>query len=399
VRTLIALVLAVLLALYWGLLLALSVRAIRRVPRLDEARPLDPTQLPLLTVLVPAKDEAATIETALRAKLSSDYPNLEVIVLDDRSSDGTGDIARRVAAGDARVRVLRIDTLPDGWLGKVHALDQGMRVARGEWVVMSDADVVMSPRTLGLAMAKANDADFLALLPHFEHGSLALDALVHDFIRVVTPFADAPRIADPTSSLVVGGGIFNLVRRSAYDKTPGLQWLKLEIVDDMAFAQMMKQAGARCCIADASRDVRLLIYPTVASFLRGMTKGAWPVFARFNALRLFLATAAALTVHLGPLALLAVPSPFTRGFAATALILSIAGAWVSNRYIGRRALPSLFVPIAGAVTALAMCSTGLAQGLRGGVMWRGTFYPSAKLREGQRLKFPLPWDKMPPRQR
>jgi len=398
VRTLISLALAVLIALYWGALLALTLRAIRSLPRLDDAPALDPAQLPLLTVLVPAKDEADTIELALRAKLSTDYPNLEVIVLDDRSSDGTGDIARRVATGDPRVRVLRIDVLPDGWLGKVHALEQGMRVARGEWILMSDADVAMAPRSLGLAMGLAHDADFLALVPHFEHGSLALDALMHDFVRVLTPFGDAERIADPRSSLVVGGGIFNLVRRSAYDKTPGFEWLKLEVGDDMAFAQMMKRAGARCRIADASRDVRLLIYPSVTTFLRGMTKGAWPVLARFSALRLSLATAAALTVHLGPLVLLAAPSPFTRGFAAVALLLSITGAWLSNRYIGRRALPSLFVPIAGAVTALAMYFTGLAQGLRGGVTWRGTFYPSAKLREGQRLEFPLPWDKMPSRQ-
>jgi hypothetical protein len=387
--------LAIAIAAYWGLFLALSLRALRSVPRLEDVAPLEDAGAPLLSILVPAKDEAENIEQALRAKLATNYPNVEVLVIDDRSSDGTGDIARRVAAGDTRVRVVRIDTLPDGWLGKVHALEHGMRAARGEWVLMSDADVSLSPRTLGLAMATVKDADFLALLPHFEHGSLGKDALFHDFVRTLTPLADATRVADPSSSLVVGGGIFNLVRRSAYDKTPGFAWLKLEVADDMAFAQMMKRHGARCRIADASRDVRLQMYATVAEFLGGMTKGAWPVLARFSAVRLALVTAVALVVHLGPMALLFASSPYTRGFAATALVLSIMGAWLANRHIGRRAFPSLFAPLAGAVTALAMLAVGLRQGLEGGIRWRGTFYQSSLLRAGQRILMPVPWGKMP----
>jgi hypothetical protein len=95
------------------------------------------------------------------------------------------------------------------------------------------------------------------------------------------------------------------------------------------------------------------------------------------------------------MALLFASSPYTRGFAATALVLSIMGAWLANRHIGRRAFPSLFAPLAGAVTALAMLAVGLRQGLEGGIRWRGTFYQSSLLRAGQRILMPVPWGKMP----
>lgn len=365
--------------------------AIRTIPKIDDAPPLAPEDAPLLTILVPAKDEAATIEHGLAAKLSSNYPNLEILVIDDRSTDGTGAIAARVAERDPRVRVIRIDTLPEGWLGKLHALDHGMHEARGEWVLMSDADVAFSPELLNRSISFTRDADFLALMPHFEHVSFAVDALMHDFLRTATLFADANRIADPASSFAVGGGVFNLVRRSAYEKTPGFSWLKLEVGDDVAFGQMMKRSGARCRIADGRNDVHLVLYPSVVTFVRGMTKGAWPVLARFSMVRLTIACGVVFTMNMAPIAMLAWPSAEVRMTAALALAFSIAAAVIANRVFRRAAWPSLFTPFAGAFTAVVMFVAGTRQCIRGGIDWRGTFYANDILRGGQRLK--MPWEK------
>ncbi len=363
------------------------------MPRLDDASPLVEDDAPLVSLLVPAKDEAQTIGHGLSAKLALDYPNLEVIVIDDRSTDGTGDIARKFAARDPRVRVHRIDELPAGWLGKVHALEQGMRVARGEWVLMSDADVMLAPDSLSRAVSMVKDADFVAVFPHFQQVSIATDALMDDFLRTAMLFADARRIENPQSSFAAGGGVFNLVRRSAYTKTAGLAWIKLEVGDDVAFGQMMKRSGARCRIADGARHVKLVLYPSVPTFVRGMSKGAWPILARFSVLRLVVACGLVLLWNLAPFAIIAAPvaSDAARALAGIAVLLNIGNAASVSRHCGRNVATALLAPIAGAVTAVVMFCVALNQAVRGGITWRGTFYANDVLRAGRRLT--MPWEK------
>jgi hypothetical protein len=383
--TLAATLLAGALALMWALALFLGIRALRSMKRLEDTTLLPESEWPLVTMLVPARDEGRTLEAALRSKLAVDYPRLEVIVIDDRSTDATGTIASGFASRDARIRVLRIDELPEGWLGKIHALDRGMCEARGEWVLMSDADVSFSPSALRRAVSFATDADFLALIPHFEHVSFAVDALMHDFLRSVLPFVHADQIADPKSPRAVGGGVFNLVRRSAYERTPGFPWLRIEVGDDVAFGQMMKRSGARCRVANGSRDVRVLLHSSVKDFFRGIGKGVWPVVARFSVTRLVLVCASIFFLHAAPFALLTFPSLPVRILAGTALLCSAGGAVAPAVVTGRRVGPAIFAPLAGLVSATAMLVVGLGQWMRGGITWRRTFYPTAVLRAGQRL--------------
>src|SRR4051812_15058134 len=112
-------------ALYWAAVAFQLAQALRHVPQLAELSPAPPARWPALSLVIPACNEASTLEPALRSRLREYYPDLELVVIDDRSTDGTGGIVERVAAGDSRVRPLHVDTLPEGWLGKVHALHVG----------------------------------------------------------------------------------------------------------------------------------------------------------------------------------------------------------------------------------------------------------------------------------
>ncbi|MCX5673257.1 MAG: glycosyltransferase, partial [Planctomycetota bacterium] len=138
----VALAVYVLLGLAYWLAMAYGlVRTWRGVPRLEEVRPPEPAAWPKLSVIVPACNEADKIEPAMRTLLAEDYPDLEILAVDDRSTDATGDIIDRLAAEDPRVRAIHVKELPAGWLGKVHALDRGFQESRGRFVLFTDADV------------------------------------------------------------------------------------------------------------------------------------------------------------------------------------------------------------------------------------------------------------------
>ena len=149
------------------LLLHRTIAVVRHCPQLRALRP-DPAAWPSLSVVVPACNEAGSIAPALASLLGQDYPALQVVLVDDRSSDGTGEIMDRLAARDPRVVVDHVRELPAGWLGKVHALERGVAHATGTWMLLTDADVRLAPGTLRRAIAWAGEQgyDHLAVFPH-----------------------------------------------------------------------------------------------------------------------------------------------------------------------------------------------------------------------------------------
>ncbi len=118
-----------------------------------------PAQWPTVSVLVPAKNEEDTLFAAMQSLLQVDYPALEIILINDRSTDRTGEIIERLALLDSRVRQIHIDHLPDGWLGKVHALHQGIDVSSGEWLLFTDADIHFAPQTFHFPRKSCSNVD------------------------------------------------------------------------------------------------------------------------------------------------------------------------------------------------------------------------------------------------
>jgi cellulose synthase/poly-beta-1,6-N-acetylglucosamine synthase-like glycosyltransferase len=139
-------------AAYWAFQ-AYSVFKVRQVPAIADMSADEDGDRPLVSVVMTARDEECEIEKALRSRLADDYPALELIVVDDRSTDSTPEIVDRLAAEDPRLRVVHVEELPEGWLGKVYAMSRGLAAAGGEWVLFSDADVRVKPGTLGRAMS------------------------------------------------------------------------------------------------------------------------------------------------------------------------------------------------------------------------------------------------------
>lgn len=359
---------------------------------------------PKLSLVIPARNEASTEGSALRSRLADDYPDLHVVFVDDRSQDETGAIARRIAAKDDRVTVVRVNDLPTGWLGKVNALHEGMAEAVGEWVLFTDADIHFAPGTLhrAVAYAEAHDLGMLAVMPELEAATFATEAALSVFIRVVAATTPPYLVEDPSSSVGVGYGAFNLVRRSAFETTPGFAWLRMEAAEDIGLGVMMKACGFRCANVGGRGSVRVLFYRDVAGLWRGMEKNSLAVTAP-----LWLAESALVLAFLGtelaPLAAL-VLGLATRRRALAAIGASGTLALTAATIECRRAddghiVEALAWPLGSVLFTLGVLRAFWLSYRRGGVVWRDTFYPNDIMLAGARVFAPAPRQELARRMR
>src|SRR5580765_4595533 len=189
-------------------------RSIRFLRELPASLPSTP---PRVSIIVAARNEETNLEAALESLLAQDYPDLELTVVDDRSSDATPAILARVQARDARLRVVRIDRLPAGWLGKNYALERGAAAASGDILVFADADVVMRADAVRRAVAHALAAslDHLAITPEMIAPGVMLGMFMCAFTMFFSLYARPWKAADPRSRCFIGIGAFNLVHASA----------------------------------------------------------------------------------------------------------------------------------------------------------------------------------------
>ena len=389
--------LALMLVLALGCALALvsaavAIRCGRSLPQLAEqpsGLPVGLGRWPTVTVVIPARNEERAVATALRSRLADDYPALDVVFVDDRSTDGTAAIAGSLAAEDPRLKVVSIEALPEGWLGKVHALHRGTRVARGEWLLFSDADVHVSPGTLrcAVAYAEARRLDMLTAIPEFECPTLALDATVTVMLRVLLVGMPPWKVSDPRSSVAVGCGAFNLVSRSSFERTPGFEWLRMEAGDDLGVGVLMKTCGFRTELVGARGGLRLEFYRNAGELWRSMEKNA-TIFRLPALLAMTFAVLAALFGELAPLgaiALGAVRAPWLLALGVLSLVAATAGTALVRYAEDGRILPALAWPLGSPLLLLGMLRSFWLGYLRGGVQWRDTFYAKEQVAEGARV--------------
>ncbi len=369
-----------------GLLLAMRDGA--RLVWLARLVPKEPNRWPKLSVIVPARDEGATIGAGLRSLCDEDYPELEIIAVDDRSTDDTGAQIDAAAAADARVQALHLRELPPGWLGKVHALDRGLASSTGEWVLFTDADVEFRRGTLRRAVAHALEAelDHLTLTPGLRPASVWLEIAQVTFGIGFILGTRAATLGADRSSAYAGVGAFNLVRRSVLDLTPGFEWLRLEVLDDVGLGLMIRRAGGRSRLLVGDGQIELDWYPSLGAMIRGLEKNFFPAVARFRLWRAVAVVLALALFALGPLFALAHPWfwPRAAGLAAVGCLMVFAIA--AHLTAGRRLLAMLLLPLGVPILGWALLRSAALGWRRGGIDWRGTHYSIESLRAGQRVR-------------
>lgn len=341
-----------------------------------------------VSVLIPARNEAKNIDRAVRCALADRETVHEVVVYDDQSTDGTADVVLELAARDPRVRLLRGEPLPEGWIGKPHACHRLALVASGEVLFFIDADTALQPdgilRVLSLLdPARGAKADAVTAVPRQDVMTFAERLIVPLLLLTYTswfPLALVSLSRDPR--FLAANGQVLAVRRSAYDSIGGFESVRREVVDDMAFCRRLKVRGHQLVFADGFRIARCRMYTGAREVWEGFSKnlyegiGATP-FALLAVVVLYS------SCFLLPYAALA------SGLAANHRSLLVGGAaGVACNVLLRALLGLRFAqPVSGLLlhplgilALLAIAFNSMRWSLRNRLSWRGRTYASRKER-------------------
>lgn len=357
------------------------VRGLPRFGRLADVRGQLPAEPPKVSIIFSALNEAATIAPALRSLVALDYPRLEVIAINDRSTDETGAVMDRIAAEfPDRLRVTHVQALPAGWLGKNHALQRGAEAATGDYLLFTDADVVFEPSALRRAVThcEQHGIDHLVVLAEFIARGSLLQALLLTFYTF--GFAThQPWKVRHSPTAYIGMGAFNMVRADAYRRTGGHEPLKLEVVDDIMLGRQMKASGFTQDCLHGRGAVAVEWYRTPAEMMRGLEKNSFAM-AHYNLLRLAGVTTAVMLARYWPFAGLFVTSGAAWWLNLASVVLT-HGIYV--KVLRTTPWPARCLwwwPVTGAAMMFILCR-GVALTLaRGGINWRGTLYPLRDLK-------------------
>jgi glycosyltransferase involved in cell wall biosynthesis len=363
-----------------------AIEAARGVPALAslrDAAPLSDAECPSISILFAARDEADKLPAALKTFLEVDYPRYEVVAVNDRSEDATKQILERAAQDNPHMKVVCVKELPAGWLGKPHALQKAYEQSSGEWLIFTDADVQFAPSLLrsAVSLAEKNGWDHLTLSGRtemFTFGeTIALTFFALAFLMSVRPW----RVSDPRSRAFAGVGMFQLIRRSAYEAMGTHRRLAMEVVDDMKLGKLVKQKGFRSGMARAGDDVSVHWHSGVGNIIRGTTKN----FFAFAGFSLWIVS----TQIFGLIAMCIFPwvaLPFVHGWALLFAGIAVGSAIILD--IGvcleLRASPAyaLTFPIGALIFVWMLVRSTVVTLWSGGITWRGTFYPLKELKRG-----------------
>jgi len=332
------------------------------------------------SVIIAARDEEARIEATINHALAQRGVEIELIVVDDRSTDQTGEILKRRAAKEPRLRGLRVDVLPDGWLGKCHACHIAAGAATGEWLLFTDADCWLKPDVVVRALAAAGreGVDHVTLTPGVAPETLGARAWHVAFLLTLSNWFSGVNRDRPDAYL--GMGAFNLVRKTAYNVCGGHEALRLTVVDDIKLGLLLRRAGKRTRGFIGGDDTECHWGTTVRSMIKIMEKN---YFAAID-YRTLAAFGSAVIGTTGWAA--AFVGPFTGTtaglLAGLGLLSLVAPAAVVTRRLGWSLTTAMLTPFIFPALFYAVLNSTWVTLRQGGVRWRETFYPLAALRAG-----------------
>lgn len=368
------------LFVFWAISTLWHLRWVRRLPALESLTTKPTTSRIKCSIVIAARDEAGRIEQTVRRLLAQRGVELEVIVVDDRSTDGTSEILRELAKEDSRLQVKRVDVLPDGWLGKCHACHVGASAAAGDWILFTDADCWLKPDVIAraLAVAERDRADHVTLISGLDGGSVGLKASHLLFLISLANWISGVNRDRPRSYL--GIGAFNLVRASAYRQCGGYEALRLTVVDDVKLGLLLRRAEKRTRAFIGGDDVECHWGLTAWSTVKLMEKN---YFAAVDYRTGLVLAGSGFVMLVFTFLVLGLVSGTIAGLAAAlSPLLVIVPAAVLARGLSWASRIAVLVPFMFPLFLYAVLNSTFVTLRQGGIRWRETFYPLETLRAG-----------------
>lgn len=354
---------------------------VRKMIALDNVPPLQQENVPKVSVIIPACNEAATIEPALKSILAMDYADLEVIVVNDRSVDRTGAILEQIQKQYPGLQIYDISELPEGWLGKNHALQYGAERARGEYLLFTDADIIMEKSSLARAMHHMleNKLDHMSMFfKNIAPGGL-LNALILDTGGQLMLLLKPWKAKDPKSKRYMGVGAFNLLKSDVYKAIAGHKTIAMHPIDDVMLGKVIKHSGFLQDCLLGHNFIQAEWYVTVREFINGLMKNTF-AFYNYKMANVLFGVLVVVIINILPLLAFFFTSGITRclfGAAVMVRILSFASGFSNtgiNPWYSVWALVTSYIYIYIALKA-AITTT-----INRGIVWRGTFYSLDELK-------------------
>lgn len=352
-------------------------------------RALPPDLAPLISICIPARNEERNIRACVESALAQDYPEFEVIVLDDRSMDATPAILTELAAQNDKLRILRGSDLPAGWAGKPHALYQASAAARGEWLCFVDADTFVTSEAVSACYKKAVEtgAEMFTIMTFQILGSF-WEKTVMPLVMTALSVGFSPRkVNDPNRRDAIANGQFILIKQSVYDAIGGHASVKNQIVEDKALAEQVKWNGFRLIVADGTKVARTRMYTSLPEMWEGWTKNIYlglreqPSLLWLGVFGAFLAVVAALFLPIWPLLGL---TWYVNGggFPALAVILKSLILWAVLVHARAQVAEGMMIspwyalttPLGAAIFGGMMFTSAWKVLTRRGVTWKGRIY-------------------------
>jgi glycosyltransferase involved in cell wall biosynthesis len=353
----------------WAMFLFYVYKAQKDLQSIDEVDLLT-SPPPKISIILAVKDGEQDLRDSL-PRLTSMKLNLEIIVVNDRSTDGTLNVMN-----EFNVKNVTINDLPDGWLGKVHALHEGVKHATGDYLLFMDPDIRINEAILlrALSVCESRSLDHLAILPDTKRGEYGLNIMMMTS-KLLFTWSARPWLSIEKRPLkcIKGVGAFNFVRTKKFLETEGFEWLKMDVADDVALSQLIAKNGGRSLLMKAGTEGPSLDwYKDFNDLVKGLEKNIVGGFTNYRIpMIVLMSTGAIMTLlfHYSPLAILS----------------TIIFAFSLKKYIRYTWIELFSFPLGIALLGLILIRSSIICFRNGGICWSGTFYPLKRLKEGSRV--------------
>jgi glycosyltransferase involved in cell wall biosynthesis len=354
-----------------------------RLPWLKDFAPAPDRDCPRISVLFAARDEEEKLPGALATLVSLDYPNLEIVAVDDRSTDATARILDEFAANHPQLCVVHIRELPPGWLGKPHALQKAYEASSGEWLVFTDADVKFQADVLRrvMALVRARGWDHLTMVGDVVRSGFWDTVVISFFVMGFQLAADLHAVSNPNSRAYVGVGAFQMLKRSAYEACGAHRRLAMEVIDDMKLGKLVKQAGFRSGVTVAQDAVSVEWHLGLINLVRGLEKNFFAA-AGFRVGMVALQIVSMLLFNVAPFLGLAFGDGWVRVLAGAAVLVAMCFHIGGDVVMRVSPLYCLTLPLGAVLFSYILLRSTVLTLRQGGIVWRETFYKLEDLRRG-----------------
>lgn len=393
-------ILFIVLLIVWILFIFSLLRGLKYLDNLDNVKrkikgPQLLVDMPKISIVIAVKDEEKLIGKTLVNLKKIAYPNLEVIIVNDRSTDMTKELIENFVQSNLRFKVVNVTILPQGWLGKVNALNEGTKIASGEFLLFMDPGAEFDDELLIATVKICNEKnlDHLSIMPQIYSNSILLEVLMAtSYLFYVSTGKPWMPIEKRPPSAAKGAGVFNFIRRDfLFKNTKGLEWLKMEVVEDVGLAQMIASAGGRShFMSSGSFKFEFKWYQTLNEMIIGLEKNTMGALAGYNFCKAAAISLLSFACPVYPLvAFLLYHRSLLFSCGIIYFIVNIVFAYMARKLSKRSVITLFMLPVGMAIMGYILLRSSIICLRNGGIYWSGTLYPIRALREGKRVKFGL----------